>query len=965
MNEKSFSKKKLIKEYLKFNWKSYIDAYDDLNYIITKEDAWYHWINYGKYEGRLLYSEINDKNFEKFNWKSYIHNNEDLSYIKTKEEAWKHWIKYGKNENRIIDFPNNKEEYINFNWEIYVNNYEDLSYIKTKEEAWKHWINYGKDENRIIDFPKEYINFNWEIYVNNYEDLSSIKSKEEAWKHWINYGKDENRIIENIFLLNDYETFDWKKYVNNYDDLTYIDSKEEAWRHFIHYGFNEGRKLNDIKEIELNELKKIEEHEYAIEEIDFSTNKIYFKNKYTNCGKHFFGWKSSMNYLLENYKFENLNFNKKYYFDEWIEKLLVWGNKLQSEKILKTINEKNLQLISFLHCPPCEKCDIENIKSEILLNDETLLNKNIINLIENNNLLHNITFLYVLSIYHKNYIVNTYPQLKNNILSLYHPIDIHNCEKEDLFNIRKFMNEKNIYHIGWWLRNFTTFINFNAPKGYHKLILLKQEFAHQFNEQFTNIDKNIQIINELNDDEYKKIFNSSCIFCDLVDAIANNVVLECIKYNTPIIVRRIPSVEEYLGSEYPLFFDNIDDLDKLRESKFFYKKIIEANNYLKNMNKNPFMLETFLDKVNYDINKLNINDNKYKLTWLYYLNNNDDDIEKYISIFRQQLNIEKIKLVIINSLEEKIELLEEYNCDNITIIHVDSQLPINEIYDIFIKKSTTEYLTFKNFNIISTEENYSDLCINYLDNNPTFDVVIFKNNSVTNQKKLYENDINNDDKLEIQHAETTDESNDSVANIISHNDINNNNDYYDNTEHDDGVSYGVNFNHDIDTCEDSEVSYFIQNNDDGNQDKRTETNEIIDILTETSDEITDETSDESSSIFTDISDNYTSLSEKTFNLDENDDNKIQEINNISHSNIIENICEKYELDNIDENININNNLLTFSQVRDYNFCDTNINILWRKSIHEYIHNFDENFFLECHKNHLNIFEIQYNNLGVE
>ena len=90
MNEKSFSKKKLIKEYLNFDWKSYINSYDDLINIKTKEDAWYHWINYGKLEGRFVNILINDKdieNFIHFDWKQYVSNYPDLSYIKTKKEA--------------------------------------------------------------------------------------------------------------------------------------------------------------------------------------------------------------------------------------------------------------------------------------------------------------------------------------------------------------------------------------------------------------------------------------------------------------------------------------------------------------------------------------------------------------------------------------------------------------------------------------------------------------------------------------------------------------------------------------------------------------------------------------------------------------------------------------------------------------------------------------------------------------
>jgi hypothetical protein len=56
--------------------------------------------------------------------------------------------------------------------------------------------------------------------------------------------------------------------------------------------------------------------------------------------------------------------------------------------------------------------------------------------------------------------------------------------------------------------------------------------------------------------DYENILKESCIFIDLEDCVANNTILECIKFNTPVITRRHPSIEEYIGKDYPLFFEN-------------------------------------------------------------------------------------------------------------------------------------------------------------------------------------------------------------------------------------------------------------------------------------------------------------------------------------------------------------------------------------------------------------------------
>lgn len=78
----------------------------------------------------------------------------------------------------------------------------------------------------------------------------------------------------------------------------------------------------------------------------------------------------------------------------------------------------------------------------------------------------------------------------------------------------------------------------------------------------------VHIQYEINNDRYEKIFKNCCVFADIVDCIANNTVLECIKFNTPIILRRTKSAEEYLGKDYPLFFDRPSDLVILKEEIF-------------------------------------------------------------------------------------------------------------------------------------------------------------------------------------------------------------------------------------------------------------------------------------------------------------------------------------------------------------------------------------------------------------
>ena len=91
-------------------------------------------------------------------------------------------------------------------------------------------------------------------------------------------------------------------------------------------------------------------------------------------------------------------------------------------------------------------------------------------------------------------------------------------------------------------------------------------------------------------EEYDDILSQNIVFVDLFDAAANNTVLECIIRNTPIIIRKIEGVVEYLGENYPLYFTKLDQVNNLLKSD----NIIKAHEYLKNMNKSDISINYFI-----------------------------------------------------------------------------------------------------------------------------------------------------------------------------------------------------------------------------------------------------------------------------------------------------------------------------------------------------------------------------------
>jgi hypothetical protein len=345
---------------------------------------------------------------------------------------------------------------------------------------------------------------------------------------------------------------------------------------------------------------------------------------------------------------DTLLFSNKIFFDEWIEKLMIWGNKIEKQQILDKIIKKNYNIITFIHNPPYLKyydTNITNLQKEVFITDDLFLNQNLFNELETNIINHRITYLYSFSLFHKKYIYDNYPDYQNKIVSLYHPIDI-NTEEDKLFDFHLFKINKQIFHIGWWLRNFKTFADLKLCDNYSKWFLVKNDFKDAWNNFSKNYDSNhFNVIENLSNDEYENIFKKSCIFIDLEDCVANNTILECIKFNTPVITRRHPSIEEYIGKDYPLFFESEDDLLLLNDEEILNDLIYKANNYLINMDKTHVSLNTFNNKLIYDIHKLK-NNNNNMLTWCCFINEiiNKEIFEEFIKKFKEQTSNNLLQL---------------------------------------------------------------------------------------------------------------------------------------------------------------------------------------------------------------------------------------------------------------------------------------------------------------------------------
>lgn len=97
------------------------------------------------------------------------------------------------------------------------------------------------------------------------------------------------------------------------------------------------------------------------------------------------------------------------------------------------------------------------------------------------------------------------------------------------------------------------------------------------------------------DEQYDALLQANVVFLNLVDASAVNTVLECIARNTPVVVNRLPALEEVLGSRYPGFYTTPQQaLDLLTRFIGLAAAPLAMHTYLTRLDKRPLQREAFV-----------------------------------------------------------------------------------------------------------------------------------------------------------------------------------------------------------------------------------------------------------------------------------------------------------------------------------------------------------------------------------
>lgn len=265
-----------------------------------------------------------------------------------------------------------------------------------------------------------------------------------------------------------------------------------------------------------------------------------------------------------------------------------------------------------------KKYNVESIKSPwygILHYPEFTKEMNFSSLESSNNIVNSDTFIeskkyckgiIVLSNHCKQYLSNIIPDIPVHVV--YHPTDTE-CNQ---FNMKLFINNKNkkLIQLGYWMRKHDTIYKIKCPEyltkywlpgGYYWKEMTYNIYGKEAADNMLN-SSDVIIKMYLSDEAYDELLTCNIGIVDVFNSSANNSILECISRATPIFAKYHPAIIEYLGNNYPLYFNTIEDINNLLNSENLFSYINDSVIYLKSLDLHKFKISTFINSVKNIIN---------------------------------------------------------------------------------------------------------------------------------------------------------------------------------------------------------------------------------------------------------------------------------------------------------------------------------------------------------------------------
>ncbi len=151
--------------------------------------------------------------------------------------------------------------------------------------------------------------------------------------------------------------------------------------------------------------------------------------------------------------------------------------------------------------------------------------------------------------------------------------------------------DKKLILVGHWLRDFQCIFDLQVSR-YQKWIL-KCEPAVNYERILSSVRPNpsVNLRPYASPEQYDILLGENVVFLPLFDSSANNALIECIVRNTPVLINRLPAVVEYLGEQYPLYYETLEEAARKVED---FELVGQASDYLRAMDKERFSRAHFV-----------------------------------------------------------------------------------------------------------------------------------------------------------------------------------------------------------------------------------------------------------------------------------------------------------------------------------------------------------------------------------
>ena len=315
----------------------------------------------------------------------------------------------------------------------------------------------------------------------------------------------------------------------------------------------------------------------------------YIKDRYYLNVNHRFGWKHLIQYCIGETIIQMEKKATSKLLIDCCENYFLWGKEKN-----KIVQEDWYGILHYTNELP-EIYDFCNL-------DKVLQNKNF------KQSLQNCKGLIVLSKYMRNYLKSIFAY-EIPIYFIPHPM----AEVNKKFNLDKFKENQNlnIIQIGLQYRKIldiyklkTTYPKIWLPGSNDtKKITSILKLEEEYNKYTVNM-KSVSIM-VVNDKVYDSKILNNIVLIPLWNASANNSILECMRMNIPAFISNIAPVKEYLGKDYPMYYDDIKEVERIIHNKeYLYQLYERTHRYLVKLDKSIIDYKYFTSEL---LSVINVN----------------------------------------------------------------------------------------------------------------------------------------------------------------------------------------------------------------------------------------------------------------------------------------------------------------------------------------------------------------------